>query len=263
MSNINKVIGQKINQLRASKKISQQELSDYLGISRPTVTQIEKGERNLTPAEILKLSEFFNISLNELINPNMKGEVILHTKESEFNREEPLRISVPQKNLKKFKEVLLYILNKVGAKPNIGETVLYKLLFYIDFDYYERYEEQLIGATYIKNHFGPTPKEFVKIVEKMEKDKELIRVKDKYFSHPQTKYLPLREPDLSIVSGREIELIDEVLNKLSDMNAAQISDYSHLDVPWLTTDEGKIIPYESVFYRTPPYSVRNYSNLKE
>ena len=263
MSNINKIIGQRINHLRTSKKISQQQLSEYLDISRPTVTQIEKGERNLTPEDILKLSEFFNISPNELINPKVKSDVILSTEESKPQYQESLRISVPQKNLKKFKEVLLYILNKVGAKPNIGETVLYKLLFYIDFDYYERYEEQLIGATYIKNHFGPTPKEFVKIVEKMENEKELIHVKDKYFSHPQTKYLPLRQPDLSIISGREIELIDEVLNKLSDMNATQISDYSHHDVPWLTTDEGKIIPYESVFYRTPPYSVRNYSNNPE
>ncbi|MDP2363098.1 MAG: Panacea domain-containing protein, partial [Ignavibacteria bacterium] len=195
--------------------------------------------------------------------PKSKNEVVLAEEKFESSVEHLIRISVPQKNLKKFKEVLLYILNKVGAKPNIGETVLYKILFYIDFDYYERYEEQLIGATYIKNHFGPTPKEFVKIVEKMENDKELMRVKDKYFSHPQTKYLPLREPDLSVVSGREIELIDEVLNKLSDMNANQISEYSHNDVPWLTTDEGKVIPYESVFYRTPPYSVRNYSEKTE
>ena len=263
MTNINKSIGQKINQLRALKNVSQQQLADYLDIKRPTVTQIEKGERNLTPAEILKLSEFFNISLNELINPGLKSEVVLQTGKNESHHEEPIRISVPQKNLKKFKEVLLYIFYKVGAKPNIGETVIYKLLFYIDFDYYERYEEQLIGATYIKNHFGPTPKEFVKIVEKMENDGELIRVKDKYFSHPQTKYLPLREPNLSVVNGREVELIDEVLNKLSDMNATQISEYSHHDVPWLTTDEGKVIPYESVFYRTPPYSVRNYSSRQE
>jgi len=42
------------------------------------------------------------------------------------------------------------------------------------------------------------------------------------------------------------------------MNAAQISDYSHNDVPWLTTEKGKIIEYESVFYRTIPYSVRKY-----
>lgn len=260
MSSVNKLIGQRLNQLRTARDISQQKLADYLGISRPSITQIEKGERYLTPEEILKLSEFFNVSLNELINPNSKNEVTLNNEDSAPLTEESFRISVPQKNLKKFKEVLLYILNKIGAKPNIGETVLYKILFYIDFDYYERYEEQMIGATYIKNHFGPTPKEFVKIVEKMVKDEELLRVKDKYFSHPQTKYLPLREPDLSIVTGREIELIDEVINKLSDMNASQISEYSHNDVPWLTTDEGKVIPYESVFYRTPPYSVRNYSN---
>jgi hypothetical protein len=39
------------------------------------------------------------------------------------------------------------------------------------------------------------------------------------------------------------------------MNAKQISDYSHGDVPWLTADDGGIIEYESVFYRTAPYSV--------
>ena len=34
-------------------------------------------------------------------------------------------------------------------------TVLYKLLYFIDFDYYEKFEEQLVGATYIKNHLDP------------------------------------------------------------------------------------------------------------
>jgi len=260
---INKKIGQKIYRLRNSKNLSQKELAELLGISRPIITLIEKGQRFLTPEELLKLAKIFNISTNELINPKIKSEVILESdkdeKKTKSTSEESIRISVPQKKLKKFKEILLYILNKVGAKPNIGETVLYKILFYIDFDYYERFEEQLIGATYIKNHHGPTPKEFAKIVEKMEKDKDLIRVKDKYFNYPQTKYLPLREPDLMVLNGREKELIDEVLNKLSDMNAFRISEYSHNDVPWLTTDEGKVIPYESVFYRTAPYSVRNYS----
>ena len=66
-----------------------------------------------------------------------------------------------KKILKKFKEVLLYILEKVGSKPNVGMTVLYKLLYFIDFDYYEKFEEQLLGATYIKNHFT-NPVEFKK-----------------------------------------------------------------------------------------------------
>ena len=147
-----------------------------------------------------------------------------------------VRINVPQKNIKKFKEVLLYILNKVGSKPNIGETVLYKILYFIDFDFYEKYEEQLIGATYIKNNYGPTPVEFRKIVEKMIDDGEIIKVQSTYFEYPQTKYLPVRKADLAKLKANEIELIDNILHRLSDMNASQISEYSHNDVPWLTTE---------------------------
>ena len=68
-----------------------------------------------------------------------------------------IRISVPQKNVEKFKQVFLYLLEQVGSKQNIGETVIYKLLYFIDFNFFERYEEQCIGATYQKNHYGPTP----------------------------------------------------------------------------------------------------------
>ena len=89
-------------------------------------------------------------------------------------------------------------------------------------------------------------------------DKEIIKVESKYFSYPRRKYLPLRKADLSKLRANEIEVIDKVLDKLSDMNAKQISKYSHDDVPWLTTEDNEVIEYESVFYRTPIYSVREY-----
>ena len=134
--------------------------------------------------------------------------------------------------------------------------MIYKLLYFIDFDHYERYEEQLIGATYKKNKYGPTPIEFREVIDQMIEANEIVKIPDKYFNYPQTKYLPLRNSDLSQLSAREKDVIDHVLDRLSDMNAGQISEYSHNDVPWLTTDEGGIIPYEAVFYRTPAYSVR-------
>jgi len=250
-------IGEKIRELRTTRGISQQRLAELLGVSRPTISQIENGERKVSADELDNLAKIFNISVNSLLNKERELEVILEEKAKEKELQPSIRINVPQKNLEKFKEVLLYILNKVGSKPNIGETVLYKLLYFIDFDFYEKYEEQLIGATYIKNHYGPTPAEFEKVVRKMT-DKEIDRVKSSYFNFPQTKYLPLRKPDLTKLKASEIEVIDNVLNKLSDMNASQISDYSHNDVPWLTTEDGGIMEYESVFYRTAPYSVREY-----
>ena len=249
-------IGRKTAELRMRAGISQQRLAEMLGVSRPTITQIEQGKRKVSVDELVKLSEIFNLSVDNLLCLKEEPEIIL-TESQKVKKVEPqTRINVPQKNLEKFKEVLLYILNKVGSKPNIGETVLYKLLYFIDFDFYEKYEEQLIGATYVKNHYGPTPMEFGEIIKVM--DKEIIKVESSYFSYPQTKYLPLRKGDLSKLKASEIEVIDSVLNKLSDMNAAQISEYSHNDVPWLTTEDQAMIEYESVFYRTSAYSVREY-----
>ena len=257
MESFNKKLGSRIKQLRLEAGISQERFSQNLKIKRVAISQIENGIRKLTAEEIIEIAQFFNISVDALLEPEKDIKIIIkENKEKSSKEKTEIRINVPQKNLKKFKEVLLYILNKIGSKPNIGETVIYKLLYFIDFNFYEKYEEQLIGATYIKNNYGPTPIEFQKIVKEME-DKDLIKIKDKYFAYPQTKYLHLRKPELSILNANEIDTIDSVLRHLSDMNASQISDYSHNDVPWITSENGKIIDYESVFYRTNPYSVRD------
>jgi transcriptional regulator with XRE-family HTH domain len=250
-------ISSRIKELRAKKGISQQRLAELLGVSRPAISQIETGERKISAEELDSLAKIFNISVDSLLNKEREPEVILQRDAKERKLQPRIRINVPQKNMEKFKEILLYILNKVGSKPNVGETVIYKLLYFVDFDFYEKYEEQLIGAAYLKNHYGPTPVEFEKIVEEMA-GKDLVRVQSTYFNFPQNKYLPLRKPDLSKLKANEIETIDNVLNKLSDMNASQISDYSHNDVPWLTTEDEEIIEYESAFYRIAPYSVREY-----
>ncbi len=251
-----KSIGKRIKDLREELGMSQQKLAEMLGVARPTISQIESGTRKLCAEEMLKLSQIFNISVDLLLDIKMSPEVVFKEAAKESEKKPSMRINVPQKNLEKFKEVFLYILNKVGSKPNIGEAVVYKLLYFIDFNHYERYEDQLIGATYIKNNYGPTPVEFAKIVKRMIDDQEIERVESRYFDYPQTKYLPLRNPDLSVLSANELRTIDDVLNRLSEMNATQISEYSHGDVPWLTTEDGAKIEYETVFYRTPSYSVR-------
>jgi uncharacterized phage-associated protein len=86
--------------------------------------------------------------------------------------------------------------------------------------------------------------------------KELKKIIVNYFGKQQNRYIPIRDPDLSILNGNEMKTIDEVLDKHSKKNADQISDYSHKDVPWIVTKMGGPINYEAVFYRTDAYSVR-------
>jgi transcriptional regulator with XRE-family HTH domain len=248
-------------ELRKNQGISQAFVAEKIGVSRASYIEIEKGAKELTLSQANKIAGIFNISLEELISGKTMSNIKVSIQDkSEKKEKQEIRIDVPQKNLKKFKEVLLYILEKVGSKSNVGMTVLYKLLYFIDFDYYEKFEEQLVGATYIKNHFGPTPVEFKKIVESMESKGELETVKSKYFLHEQTKYLPRREPDISVLNAKEIKHIDEVLARLSDKSATELSEYSHKDVPWITAEDGRPLSYESVFYRTKDTSVREYES---
>jgi len=126
-------IGYRIKELREHLGINQQRLAGLLGVSRPTISQIENGERKISADELIKLSEIFNLSVESLLNLKKEPEVILRESKKRKGQKPQIRINVPQKNLEKFKEVFLYILNKVGSKPNIGEIVIYKLLYFIDF----------------------------------------------------------------------------------------------------------------------------------
>ena len=88
---------------------------------------------------------------------------------------------------------------------------------------------------------------------------EMVQVTGKYFNYPQRKYLAIREADLTkLKDARELRHIDEVLARLGDKNAIELSEYSHGDVPWIIAKDGRPLDYEAVFYRTPKTSVRNY-----
>lgn len=255
-----------VRKQREKNNVTQEFLASELNISRPTYIQIELGKRDLTIPEAKKLASIFGLSLNDFLEEREIPITVITKQEKKqpTNKKNEIRINVPQKNLEKFKEILLYILSKIGGNPNVGETVLYKILYFIDFDYYEKYEEQLIGATYTKNHYGPTPIEFKYIVKEMIKQGKIVEVKSKYFNHKQKKYLALSTPDLTkLKDARELQHIDEVLARLGDKNATELSMYSHLDVPYIIAEDGKILDYEAVFYRTPQTSVRNYDDSDE
>ncbi len=251
------MLNQFIKKQRTQKGLSQEYLAKKLEISRPTYKQVEDGTRDITVTEARKLADVFDMTLEDFLREKeLKHSVILEDKDDERSYE----VRVNKKDLKKFKQVLLYILEKVGAKKNIGETVIHKLLYFIDFDYYEKYEENLMGGKYIKNVHGPTSVELGKILKNMEENEEITKVVNKYFRYSQKKYLPLKDPDLSNLSAREVEHIDWVLARLSDKNAKDIEKYSHEDIPWKTAKDGGIISYESVFYRDDKYSVKSHDD---
>lgn len=232
-----------LQQIRQKQGITQEEMAKRLGVSRPTYIQIERGEKEPTVGQAKIIAELFRV--NKMQEQKAEAKNVLKKQSGKFN-------------VHKFKEVLLYVLEKVGAKPNIGETALFKLLYFIDFDFYEKFGQSVTGATYMKNHHGPTPKQFKSVTDEMITCGELERVRSKYFQYDQKKYLPHRKPDLNYLTAVEVGQIDDVLARLSDKNGSELRAYSHDDLPWIATYDQSDIDYNLVFQRTQPYSQRDH-----
>ena len=255
-----KQIGQRITKLRKIKGLSQENLAKVMNISRSSLAQIELGNRSVNILELQQLSIQLGFSLDDFMSENFEIHHEIHDEHEKSAYTEEERIAVPSLNIGKFKNVLLYILEKCAGKPNVGETVLYKLLYFSDFNYYELYEEHLTGAEYKKLPYGPVPQKLNTIINQMIEGGVLKRVKTKYHGFPQTRYLPLEKANLLEMKASETEMLDRVIEQMSDWSAAAISNYSHKDLPWEVTDEGKSISYELAFYREAPFSVRNYGD---
>ncbi|MBK9047547.1 MAG: DUF4065 domain-containing protein [Bacteroidetes bacterium] len=258
-----KQIGKRITELRKMKGLSQEDLARSVKISRSSLAQIELGNRSVDILELQKLSLVLEFSLDDFMSKDFPARKDVEVKEEKKAKKVEERISVPTLQVNKFKNVLLYILERCAGKPNVSETVLYKLLYFSDFNYYELYEEHLTGAKYRKLPYGPVPHKLDTIIGQMIEKGQLQRVKTDYHGYPQIRYLPLEKADLTELRASEKEVIDRVIDQMSDWSATSISDYSHKDLPWEVTDEGKDISYELAFYRELPYSVRVYNEENE
>lgn len=225
--------------------ISQGEAAKVLGISRPTYIKLEKGESRSTEEQKALLANIFDVSRETLEENNSIQDVKLEIKPKE----------IPKENIERFKQVLLYIVSKVGSRPNIGQTAIYKLLYFIDFDYYEKYQKYLIGAKYIKNTYGPTPVSFTKVSRELQEDGGLVEVNNKHFQYDQKKYMVTSEPDVSLLSAQELKHIDDELVRLASKSAKELSDFSHKDTPWRVAQDRQELNYRHVFYRPDETSV--------
>ena len=161
-------------------------------------------------------------------------------------------------NKEKFKEVLHYIICKCGDENNAEKGVLYKLLYFSDFNFFELHEKSLTNESYRKLPRGPAPIHFdVAINELINEGKVNVTTKNISLGRVMYNYSSLKEPTMNF-NDNELFVINNVIDDLSYMNAKQISEYSHGDMPWRATEDRDIIDYGFVFYRNPKYVKRHY-----
>ncbi len=71
-------VGKRIKLLRQSKDINQTELGKVLGVSPSAISDIERGVTRLNVDDLVKLAEYFNVSVSTLLEgPKPLGEGVV------------------------------------------------------------------------------------------------------------------------------------------------------------------------------------------
>lgn len=285
-------LNDRIKRLRKEAGLTQETLASLLGVSRPTVTQMEIGTRRPTIPDLIKLADIFNLTLDELLDVrddkglkdlsnhrNAKGVkrgikskpgnsadslfgnlggsfdmspsfMLLNDENSKENTlgKTKDKTKVKKKtykfNKEKFKELIIYILNKIASHPEFNEQTLHKILFLIDFEHYETYNKHFTGETYLRRKNGPYPRDYKLIISEMIKSQEITRIEDEHFVFPFIKYLPLRKPELEKFNGIEIKTIESVLFEISDLTFDEIKLKCDMEHGAIRTKIGQVIEYD-------------------
>ena len=149
------------------------------------------------------------------------------------------------KSEKKFRELILLVCARSEHDPKFGAIKLNKLLFYSDFSAYLTFGKSISGQQYFKLPKGPAPRNLVPVTKRMTESEDLAYKEVEYFGHIQKKPIALRQPDLSLFTAQEIDLVHKMIQKYWNCSAAVISENSHLFLGWRVARDKEIIPYST------------------
>lgn len=156
---------------------------------------------------------------------------------------------------KKYENAILYFADKLGGVLK-GKKKLAKLLYFADFDYYEKYEEHFTGDEYRAQPMGPLPIHMAKIVSKLEQEKK-IKIGFEKIVGVENKcevYEVIKKPDLTVFSKQEKAMLERVVKIYGGLSGGQLENLSHQEAPYTGTSLGKPIMYELALYRGTDFS---------
>jgi transcriptional regulator with XRE-family HTH domain len=145
-------ISQFIKFLRKDRGMSQQEIADRLGMSRPSYILVEQGKKELSLSEAQKISNIFGISLKD-----METGII--------------------PDYEKYKEMILSFLRFFSSNGDgkVPKTKLAKLLYLADFSWFYEKMESMSGMQYRRIQYGPVPDLYFRALDELEEEGRINR----------------------------------------------------------------------------------------
>jgi putative transcriptional regulator len=219
-----------ITKLRKDAGLSQEELAEKLGLSRPTLVSIEKGDRDLSVPELQTLASVFDLPIEFIMS------------EMEDPKE---NLTLPKTNWSKFLNLVLACIKYgAGEDGKITKTKLAKLVYLCDFAAYYKMLTPISGFEYKKLANGPVAIEFFETID----TSESLTTENKGGAI----LVSLTEqPDESVFTKKELELIKNICKKWRSAKTQEIVDFTHKQIPWAVCKDRETIPYELIHTEEP------------
>lgn len=248
--------------------ISQRELTSILGFGKMTINRYESGSLpNKAQSDYIKAmidnEELFlnkvnesydkkiiskrtyekikNISGSKKIYNDNKNQSLEKYLVSELSKSPDIYNGFKNFDIEKLKNIISYLASKVD---NLYLTSLNKYLWFIDmYSFYKR-AIAITGLSYQKEQFGPV------ICDR--KYEEISKLDDKFIREDfekndgsyRAKIKSKGNYDLNLLSHKELEIIDEIIEKLKDKTVNQISELSHEENGWKKVDNFNLISFD-------------------
>ena len=152
-------------------------------------------------------------------------------------------------NEKKYKNVVLFFANKI-QNNTLGKLKLMKLLYFLDFDFFEKYGKSVTGDEYLRFENGPVPRMAEKMLKAMSgQDISITRRKIKDGYNDQQLVQPLRAFDVNLFTKEEILMMEEIAGKWERFSGTEMKNASHGEAPWIATKPNEVIDYNLSYYR--------------
>ena len=140
-------------------------------------------------------------------------------------------------------QAILYILKKMGGTCDIHKCS--KILYFADNEHLSKYGRSITGDAYVRMDFGPVPTCIYDLFKAVRGDSyfasQVDDVRDNYFHFVNNKdIVAVGEPDMSYLSGSDVEMLDKYIAQLKKKGFSEISDASH-GYAWSHTAQNSVI----------------------
>lgn len=252
---------EEIKQFRKRYGLTQGEFSAILGWGIATLNRYENGalqdeahEKTLRlamkPENFLRLIEDTPSALSEEKRKRLIEELQKEEEEA-FSFERVIELHCGRYGPDEFSGYKRLELSKLFnailffcKEPGVMKTKLNKLLFYADFRHFKEYTVSITGTRYARIPFGPAPDNYEFYFASLIGDGSIAVQEIEFPEYTGEQYVSAKKPDLSVFSESELKILASIKEYFNEFTASAITKFSHEEVGYNETDNGKIISYK-------------------